>query len=688
VRMAVLTPDLEELTYRFYRDSWNSLPDFEMLRPEDEGSLPAGRIDLTPATRESAFGFVFEGELRVPASGEYSFVLASDDGARLTIGGEVVIEHNGRRHRNERVTGRAMLEAGLTPLRVEYFDIDGNPTLELWWDHVEDDMWSYRTEAPLGGPDGWLEAGYDDSSWARGRAGFGSQGTPGTEISTDWTTSDLWLRQTFEWDGASLDPVIVMHHDEGTRVWINGVMALETHGYLPEYRVFELTPAGREALRDGTNQLAIHGKNTNGGQYVHARVVPRGILGAVAPRDAAFGRRPLSADAAMRRGDDLGKAMEQRGEDLLGPERVADWRRLREELERERRKQLPRIQAPAAMEKRDIPPMNVHQRGSAAALGERVEPAFPSILSDALPELPERAPQGDSSGRRRVLAEWIVRPDNPLTARVMANRLWQNVFGRGIVRTPNEFGGLGEAPTHPELLDWLANELIDSGWSMKHIVRLLVTSSAYRMSSEGSPEGLAADPANDLYWRFDMRRLSAEEMRDTILAMTGRLNTRIGGPSMFTPMPRAVLETSSTPHSVWGSSPEEETYRRSIYIKVKRSLLHPVLKSFDLADTDSTCPVRFTTTTPLQALSMLNGEFIQRHAQGFAERVAAEAAGDEERISLALRLALGRDADPAQVADLVTLLHELEAEGEVDADEALFNTCLVILNLNEFAYLD
>src|SRR5262249_45920305 len=160
-----------------------------------------------------------------------------------------------------------------------------------------------------------------------------------------------------------------------------------------------------------------------------------------------------------------------------------------------------------------------------------------------------------SSGRRTVLADWLTSPANPLTARVMANRVWQYHFGRGLVRTPNDFGLQGARPTHPELLDWLATALVENGWRIKPLHRLLLTSSAYRMSSAGDPRGLAADPANDRFWRFDMRRLTAEEIRDAILAVSGNLNAKMYGPGTYPEIPQEVLAGQSMPGRGWGKSP-------------------------------------------------------------------------------------------------------------------------------------
>ncbi len=258
-------------------------------------------------------------------------------------------------------------------------------------------------------------------------------------------------------------------------------------------------------------------------------------------------------------------------------------------------------------------------RGNPNLRGDAVEPGVPAVLADRSPAF---AP---GSGKRRALADWLTDPRNPRTARACVNRLWQYHFGRGIVPTSNDFGGLGEPPSHPELLDWLAAEFMDGGWSIKRIHRLIVLSSTYRMSSHGSTKGLAVDPSNRWMWRFPMRRLTAEEIRDAILSVSGTLNLKAGGPSIFPPIPREVLAGQSVPGQGWKTSPPAEASRRSVYVHIKRSLLVPILAVHDAADTDTSCPVRYTTTVPTQALGFLNGEFSNEQAAHLALRVRREA---------------------------------------------------------------
>jgi hypothetical protein len=272
--------------------------------------------------------------------------------------------------------------------------------------------------------------------------------------------------------------------------------------------------------------------------------------------------------------------------------------------------------------------------------------------------------------------------------RVLANRLWQNHFGRGLVRSSNEFGRLGELPTHPELLDWLAVELRERGLRLAAMHRLIMTSAAYRRASAADPEALAADPLNDLFWRFDMRRLSAEEIRDAILQVNGTLDLTLGGPSVFPPMPSAILATSSKPDLAWGKSTPGDAARRSLYVHLKRSMILPVLAAFDLADTDASCAMRFSTTQPTQALTMLNGEFANDAARAFAQRLTRDADTREARIALGLRLVTCRTPSPETLRRATTLCDDLVRAHGVSAERALELFCLVLLNLDEFLYLD
>ena len=328
----------------------------------------------------------------------------------------------------------------------------------------------------------------------------------------------------------------------------------------------------------------------------------------------------------------------------------------------------------------------------------RVTPGFPRILGAAAPTIVP-VPEANSSGRRTALARWLASAENPLTARVMVNRVWQHHFGRGIVRSPSNFGLMGDPPTHPELLDWLASEFVAGGWRLKRLHRLILLSAAYRAATTGDETSATRDPLNDAFWRFDPRRLSAEELRDSIHVASGVFNPKMYGPGVFPDIPAEVKAGQSKPGDGWGTSPTAEQCRRSVYIHVKRSLITPLLADFDLADTDTPCPVRFTTTQPTQALGMMNGSFLQGQARLFAARARQEALAaatqpgsadaDTARIvRRVIEIALVRRATEAEVARGVALVNRLEEADGVSPSRALELYCLMVLNMNEFAYLD
>jgi hypothetical protein len=370
---------------------------------------------------------------------------------------------------------------------------------------------------------------------------------------------------------------------------------------------------------------------------------------------------------------------------FLEGERLAEYRRLRRQADDLKRRPTPNQELALSVNNCVVRPPAAHVmiRGNPHSPGVEVSPGFPQVLGTPDPQIPAPGPGAKTSGRRRVLAEWIASPNNPLTARVLANRVWQHHFGRGIVPSANDFGQFGEQPTHPALLDWLASELVDGGWRLKRMHKLIMLSAAYQMSSASDAKALAADPGNSLFWRFPMRRLTAEEVRDSILAVSGKLNLKSGGPSVYPPIPREVLQGQSMPGNGWGKSPLDEACRRSIYVHVKRSLLVPILSVHDQADTDSSCPVRYTTTVPTQALGMLNGEFTNEQATAFAERLRREAPGDvAAQVKRAIRLTTARIAKDDEVARDVAFVREL------NNDDALRLYCLLMLNANEFVYLD
>ena len=299
-----------------------------------------------------------------------------------------------------------------------------------------------------------------------------------------------------------------------------------------------------------------------------------------------FEQRYLSATTedgepiGNRRGKkrDFNQLIKQRGPSVLGQPKFNEYQAATKQLEDLKRTKIEADYALCVTEIGPNPPDTfLLKRGNPQSPGDKVVPAFQSVIGGGVPIIPPPAPSAKTSGRRLALANWIASPDNRLTARVMVNRLWQHHFGRGIVRSPNNVGLLGDSPTHPELLDWLAAKFSADGWRMKPMHKLIVMSNTYRMSSRGNEAALAKDPLNQLFWRFDMRRLGAEELRDTVLATTGQLNAKMFGPGIFPEISDEVKAGQSNPGSGWHTSPKEEQSRRSVYVHVKRSLVLPIL---------------------------------------------------------------------------------------------------------------
>lgn len=322
-------------------------------------------------------------------------------------------------------------------------------------------------------------------------------------------------------------------------------------------------------------------------------------------------------------------------------------------------------------------------RGSAHAPGDPVDPGFPQILTSTQPVI---EPREETSGRRLAFARWLVNPENQLTARVIVNRVWQFHMGHGLVRSPSNLGMQGRKPTHPQLLDRLARAMVADGWSLKKLHRRIMLSSVYRQSSVGRQRELTADPTNELLWRFDMRRLSAEEIRDSILSLTGTLNLQTGGASVYPELPPEVLAGQSRVTWPRNRSPAHNT-RRTVYTFVKRSLLDPFVESFDAATTDTSCAVRFQTTQPTQALALLNSALINKAATRLAARLRREV-GDEpvRQVALALRLATGRSPREDEVLQGVEFIQSFPEPAE--PGQALQQFCLIVLSLNEFLFVD
>lgn len=385
------------------------------------------------------------------------------------------------------------------------------------------------------------------------------------------------------------------------------------------------------------------------------------------------------------------RAWLQSGRSTLSPEAMAAYRqtkRVPKELEREwaelpveayvarLKSETPDLPRGYFMEEPKAVPKTTHIliRGKASSPGPEVGPSVPEVLAKVQPTF--SLPGGRTSGRRLGLAKWIASRENPLTARVIVNRVWQWHFGDGLVRTANDFGVMGDRPSHEELLDWLAVWFMDNGWSLKKLHTLILNSNTYRMAKTGNAQYAAEDPENRLLWRMPYRRLEAEAILDSALAVSGRLNPKLYGEFVYPKMQKEALEGSSDPGKIWKPFEEETASRRAIYYIVKRSLMVPLMEVLDVCDTSRPAAKRQTTSVAPQALQMFNGDFINRQARHFAERLRREVRGQAAQIELAYRLALARRPSAAERDAMLSFLRTSSLE----------EMSRVILNLNEFAY--
>jgi hypothetical protein len=530
--------DLDEVEFRFYRDTFAQLPDFDTLKPETVGKLEPPLLDIGLATRPDDFGFVFVGKLIVPQDGEYSFRLDSDDGSKLTINGQTLIHYDGIHGVGSPRRAKLFLSAGRHDFRLDYF-----------------------------------------------------QGGGGKGLYLDWS-----------------GPGFRRH-----------VLTRE-----PDLKTVDL------------NQL-------------------------------------IQTDAASK----------------LNPELVAEYKKLRKSLEANSRKKPWDEYGMCVSESgTQAPDTHILVRGSPQAQGDRVVPSFPSIFGgETATVVPSR--ENNSTGRRLAFARWVTSPEHRLTSRVFVNRIWQHHFGRGIVRTPNNFGQLGDPPTHPELLDYLAREFVAGGWRMKPLHKTLLMSRTYLQTSLVSEDAMELDPNNDLFSRFDMRRLSAEEIRDSILFANGRINLKLYGPSIYPELSQEVLASQSIPGKGWEKTSYKDQARRSVYIHVKRSLLVPMMANFDFPEPDSSCEARFITTQPGQALGMLNGDFLNQQATELAKRMREEAGEQvQDQIDQGFQLVLSREPTASERARSLRLIEQLETEHGLSREMAMANFALFLFNVNEFVYVD
>jgi hypothetical protein len=349
-------------------------------------------------------------------------------------------------------------------------------------------------------------------------------------------------------------------------------------------------------------------------------------------------------------------------------------------------------------------PMQVHRlyRGQVSTPREVVAPAAPAALTQKSETAFSTAPAGR---RRAALARWLTSPRNPLTARVLVNRVWAWHFGQGLVRTPNDFGNQGELATHPELLDWLARDFMSHRWDLKRLHRQIMLSSAYCMASVAQGPGEQVDPENRFLWHFPRHRLEGEAIRDSMLADSGELNGKQFGPAIVPPLGAGELAGLFNPGAKWPATKDPSQYhRRSIYVLDRRTFVLPLFAAFDAPELMTSCPVRFQTIVPTQALTLMNSPLAREQSRAMARRLTKECGNDDGKIAArAFLLAFSRPIDAPETERATTFLKEraaalrassektkVPAEGK-DASprqEAVAELCLALFNANEFVFVD
>jgi len=319
-------------------------------------------------------------------------------------------------------------------------------------------------------------------------------------------------------------------------------------------------------------------------------------------------------------------------------------------------------------EKPESPMAFVLNRGEYDQRRDQVAPATPAFLPPYPADLPRN---------RLGFAQWLVRPEHPLMARVTVNRFWQELFGTGLVKTSGDFGVTGELPSHPELLDWLAIEFIERGWSLKAMHKVMLESQAYQMASMDLPANLQIDPENRLFWRAPRVRLEAEIIRDNIMAVSGALDRTLGGPSIFPYIDPDLFEESS--RRTWRGKPDDDpsTWRRSLYVFLKRSIRYPMFETFDQPNLVNPADRRNRTVIAPQALILMNNGMVLTQSKIFAERVKKEAGDDvTKQVDRAFQLALARQPDAFERKESIAFVRKA----------GLTDFCHALFNLNEFVY--
>jgi hypothetical protein len=393
----------------------------------------------------------------------------------------------------------------------------------------------------------------------------------------------------------------------------------------------------------------------------------------------------------------------------LEPEAKQRYEALREELAKfdDLKPAEPPVAQAMIDASREAPPTHVLAVGVYDRPLDEVEPGFLSILDPGPAKIVPPAPGVNSTGRRAALANWIADEDNPLTARVMANRIWHYHFGRGIVGTPSDFGTMGERAIDQKLLDYLAATFVEGGWRMKRMHRLILLSNTYQQSSANRPE--AAEAAPDLWWRFERRRLEGEVIRDTMLSVSGLLNLKMGGPGVFPPLPPGTVMPGSN-YVNWNEEKDPaEANRRGVYVFVKRNLRYPMFQTLDFPDTHESCARRYHTVTPTQSLALMNDEVVLGWAVALAGRVLNDSGVPvDAQVDRAYRIVHNRAPSAKERA---TILQFLQSQASILSQQiarnekvyvpdslpagvdpahaaAFVDFCHTLLNSNEFVYMN
>lgn len=472
----------------------------------------------------------------------------------------------------------------------------------------EGNTWQYIFNKP---DPKWNLPGYDASKWKTGEAGFGSPGTPNVKIRTEWNSSDIWIRKSFNLKEVPKKIFLLIQHDEDATVSINGNNVENLKGYSTDSEAYAVHGIDTKHFKVGENFIAIHCHQTSGGQFIDAG---------------------LSSDAT--RNIEIEKQIK--------------------ELRQKNRKML----ATVSVKPRTV---RVLPRGDwMDETGEIVSPAIPQFLSKK------------ETKSRTDLANWITSNENPLTARVFVNRLWKIFFGAGISRVLDDIGSQGEWPSHPALLDWLAVEFVESGWDVKHIVNLIVNSKAYRQSSLENEQLKIIDPENRLIARQSRFRIEAEFIRDNALAVSGLLVQKIGGPSVKPYQPGGYWENLNFPRRTYKADSGADQYRRGIYTHWQRQFLHPALLAFDAPSREECTANRPRSNTPLAALVLLNDPTQIEAARTMAQKTITNPAlkDDESKIRSMFMRVLSRPALGPEIASLKQLLEKHRKEFSKDPKSA------------------